>query len=227
MTLFGVVFPNLEWFERFSSKIRAVWAVWAVFWKKPLKPLKSCLKNRSFLAVIFERFFKQDLSGFWAVFRGRGPRLMSILSHMRCTVLWIPVVWGTGSFSFSPHLQIFTCLFVDHIVQLLWKFTYRLIRPRQTYLVFILNLVKPLVTLINWSSCDVGGEKEKEPRYVSLSMNLFGVVFPKLWSQKLLAITRVWHPSIYLTNFSRFFRGFRWQWLSPCFKIPQVQMQLQ
>ena len=32
------------------------------------KPLKSCLKNRSFLAVIFERFFKQDLSGFLAVF---------------------------------------------------------------------------------------------------------------------------------------------------------------
>ena len=26
--------------------------------------LKKPLKNRSFLAVIFERFFKQDLSGF-------------------------------------------------------------------------------------------------------------------------------------------------------------------
>ena len=62
-----------------------------------------------------------------------------------------------GSFSFSPHLQIFTCKFVDHIVRLLWKFTYRLIRPRQTYLVFILNLVKPLVTKIYWSSCEVGG----------------------------------------------------------------------
>ena len=37
--------------------------------------LKKPLKNRSFLAVIFERFFKQDLSGFWAVFPGRGPRL--------------------------------------------------------------------------------------------------------------------------------------------------------
>ena len=30
--------------------------------------LKKPIKNRSFLAVIFERFFKQDLSGFWAVF---------------------------------------------------------------------------------------------------------------------------------------------------------------
>ena len=30
--------------------------------------LKKLLKNRSFLAVIFERFFKQDLSGFRAVF---------------------------------------------------------------------------------------------------------------------------------------------------------------
>ena len=63
---------RFERFERFSSKIWAVWAVWAVFLEKPLKPLKSCLKkplkNRSFLAVIFERFFNQDLSGFWAVF---------------------------------------------------------------------------------------------------------------------------------------------------------------
>ena len=57
-----------ERIERFPSKI---WAVWAVFFsEKPLKPLKSCrkpLKNRSFLAVVFERFFKQDLSGFCAV----------------------------------------------------------------------------------------------------------------------------------------------------------------
>ena len=30
--------------------------------------LKKPFKNRSFLAVIFERFFKQDLSGFRAVF---------------------------------------------------------------------------------------------------------------------------------------------------------------
>ena len=30
--------------------------------------LKKPLKNRSFLEVIFERFFKQDLGGFWAVF---------------------------------------------------------------------------------------------------------------------------------------------------------------
>ena len=69
--------------------------------------------------------------------------------------LWSDTI--DGSFSFSPHLQIFTCNFFDDIVQLLWKFTYRVIRPWQTYLVFILNLVKPLVTLIYWSSYDVGG----------------------------------------------------------------------
>ena len=66
-----------------------------------------------------------------------------------------------GSFSFSPHLQNFTCKFVDYIVRLLWKFTYRLIRLRKTYLVFILNLVKPLVTLIYWSSCEVGGKGKR------------------------------------------------------------------
>ena len=60
-----------ERFERFFSKIWAVWAVWAVwafFFGKPAQTaqilLKKPLKNRSFLAVIFERFFKQDLSGF-------------------------------------------------------------------------------------------------------------------------------------------------------------------
>ena len=75
---------RFERFERFSSKIWpvwAVWAVWAVFFEKPLKPLKSCLKN---LAVIFERFFKQDLSGFWADFPGRAPRLnVSLLCKTR------------------------------------------------------------------------------------------------------------------------------------------------
>ena len=51
-------FPaRFERFERFRRFGR-------FFLEKPLKPLKSCLKNRSFLAVIFERFFKQDLSGF-------------------------------------------------------------------------------------------------------------------------------------------------------------------
>ena len=55
---------------------------------------------------------------------------------------------------------------VDHIVRLLWKLTYRLIMPRQIYLVFILNLVKPLVTLISWNWREVwggGGREEKEP----------------------------------------------------------------
>ena len=63
-----------ERFERFFSKIWAVWAVravWVVFFGKTAQTaqilLKKQLKNRSFLAVIFERFFKQDLSGFWAV----------------------------------------------------------------------------------------------------------------------------------------------------------------
>ena len=71
-------------------------------------------------------------------------------------------------FPFPPHLQFVTCKFVDHIVRLLQKlqkFTYRLIRPRQTYLVFILNLVKPLVTLIFWMRRLLRrGEKEKEPQ---------------------------------------------------------------
>ena len=85
--LSGARFERFERFERFSSKIWALWAVferflsglpgwavWEVFLEKPLKPLKFCLKiryhfkNRSLFVVIFERFFKQDLSGFWAVF---------------------------------------------------------------------------------------------------------------------------------------------------------------
>ena len=78
-----------------AQKPLKIWAVWAVF-QQDLSGLtglgglggffgktaqtaqillKKPLKNRSFLAVIFERFFKQDLSGFWAVFPGRGPRL--------------------------------------------------------------------------------------------------------------------------------------------------------
>ena len=61
-----------ERFERFYSKIWAVWAVWAVFFGKTAQTaqilIKKPLKNRSFLAVIFERFFNQDLIGFRAVF---------------------------------------------------------------------------------------------------------------------------------------------------------------
>ena len=84
-----------------AQKPLKIWAVWAVFQQdlsslsglgglgifleKPLKPLKSCLKNRSktahFLRWFLNGFFKQDLSGFWAVFPGRGPRLMSMLSR--------------------------------------------------------------------------------------------------------------------------------------------------
>ena len=46
-----------------------------------------------------------------------------------------------------PHLQNFTNKNFVHIVRLLWKLTYGLIRLRQTYLVLIINLVKSLVTL--------------------------------------------------------------------------------
>ena len=68
-----------------AQKPLKIWAVWAVFqqdlsglsglggfYGKTAQTaqilLKKPLKNRSFLAVIFERFFKQDLSGFWAAF---------------------------------------------------------------------------------------------------------------------------------------------------------------
>ena len=71
-----------------AQKSLKIWAVWAVF-QQDLSGLSSLgglggffgktaqtaqillkkpLKNRSFLTVIFERFFKQDLSGFRAVF---------------------------------------------------------------------------------------------------------------------------------------------------------------
>ena len=71
-----------------------------------------------------------------------------------------------GLFFLSPpHLRIFTCKFVDHFIGLLWKFTYRLVRPRQTYFVFILNLVKPLVILKKWNSCEVEGGKGKRANF--------------------------------------------------------------
>ena len=71
-----------------AQKPLKIWAVWAVFQQDlsglsglsglggffgktaqtAQNLLRKPLKNRSFLAVIFERFLKQDLSGFWAVF---------------------------------------------------------------------------------------------------------------------------------------------------------------
>ena len=78
-------------------------------------------------------------------------------THAFPTLRWHWLIVTYLSPHLSRHLQIFWCKFVDHIVRLLCNFTHSLIRPRQTYLVFILNLVKPLVTLINWSSCEVGG----------------------------------------------------------------------
>ena len=62
-----------------AQKSLKIWAVWAVFQqdlsglsglggfffgKTAQILLKKPLKNRSFLAAIFERFFKQDMSGF-------------------------------------------------------------------------------------------------------------------------------------------------------------------
>ena len=70
-------FPaRFERFERFGR----------FFLEKPLKPLKSCLKNRSKTAqkpliscgdfwTVFQARFERFLSGFWAVFPGWGPRL--------------------------------------------------------------------------------------------------------------------------------------------------------
>ena len=55
---FSARFERFERFGRFRSFIFGKTAQTAqILLKKPLK-------NRSFLAVIFERFFKQDLSGF-------------------------------------------------------------------------------------------------------------------------------------------------------------------
>ena len=73
-----------------------------------------------------------------------------------------------------PHLRIFTCKFVDHFIGVLWKFTYRPIRPRQIYFVFILNLVKPLVTLKNelvW-----GGGKRKKSRRAKMEFKNKNVI---------------------------------------------------
>ena len=63
----------------------------------------------------------------------------------------------------------FTCKFIDYIVWLLWKFTYRLISPRQTHLVSMFNLVKLLVTLIHWRSCEVGGKGKRAKKFCILA----------------------------------------------------------
>ena len=46
-------------------------------------------------------------------------------------------------FHFPTTSKIFLTQITVHIVQLSWKLTCRLIRPWQTYLIFIINLVKP------------------------------------------------------------------------------------
>ena len=84
--------------------------------------------------------------------------------------------FGSSSFP-PPHLEIFTSKFDDQIVRLIWKLTDRLIRPWQIYLVFIINLVKPLVTLRNWSSSEVvGGGGRKKSQFYKLIICLVQVV---------------------------------------------------
>ena len=51
---FSAKFERFGWFGSFFGKTAQTAQIL----------LKKPLKNRSFLAVIFERFFKQDLSGF-------------------------------------------------------------------------------------------------------------------------------------------------------------------
>ena len=93
-------------FEQFLSKI---WAVWAVFPRKPpkpLKPLKSCwktaqtahilLKNRSkTVSVIFERFFKQDLSGFKRFLSGLPGSRSQTHVHTFATKFWHVQIFQT------------------------------------------------------------------------------------------------------------------------------------
>ena len=72
------------------------------------------------------------------------------------------LVWGKiwqALFPF-PHLQIFIFEVSVHFVRLSWQLICRLIRPWQTYLIFIINLVKPLVRPLR------GKEKEPSDRFV-------------------------------------------------------------
>ena len=62
---FSARFERFEQFERFG---RFGWFFFGKTAQTAQILLKKPLKNRSFLAVIFERFFKQDLSGFRSVF---------------------------------------------------------------------------------------------------------------------------------------------------------------
>ena len=80
---------------------------------------------------------------------------------LRAKKLTVLIEKIAGSFSFSPHLQFFTSKLIDLIVRLLWKLVYRFIRPWQTYMVSLFNLIKPLVPLKNWSSYKVGGKRKK------------------------------------------------------------------
>ena len=127
-----------------------------VFQKKRKISISKLFSKIDFQVVNFRKKFKR-----WT---GKKPTNLSNLIIRRQTekiLGYFLFDTNRGFFSFSPHLQIFTSKFVDHIVRLLWKFTYRLIRPRQPYLVFILNLVKPLVTLISWKWRQVGGKGKR------------------------------------------------------------------
>ena len=112
-----------------AQKPLKIWAVWAVFQQnssglgglgglggffgKTAQTaqilLKKPLKNRSFLAVIFERF----LSGFWAVFPSRGPRLnVSLLCKTR-TNTFIQGQPICSNFPKRPQNSIFDQLFTS------------------------------------------------------------------------------------------------------------------
>ena len=82
-----------------------------------------------------------------------------------CNLFWL---------LFLPQLQFFIIKITVHIIRLTKKLTCRLIRPWLTYLVFKINLVKPIVRP-EISARVRCGKKEKEPLFLKKS---FSVIFP-------------------------------------------------
>ena len=60
-----------------------------------------------------------------------------------------------------PHLQFFTSKTTVITNRLTRKLACGLIGPWQTYLVFIFNILKPLITSLNWCSYEVGGNGKR------------------------------------------------------------------